>query len=247
MNLLLIEAEEINHDGSVVLMGRRAQHLLSVLRVEVGQTVRAGVLDGPYAEAQVLSLDPAAVSVTVACSLSSEASAPPRDVLLLAVPRPKVLLRMLSAAASLGYEHVILFRTWRVDKSHLDARSLDSSSMRQALLHGLEQSRRTQLPRVTLEPLFKPFVEDRLDDSVPRGHRFVAHPTAPDGTWELAAIDGPFTLVLGPEGGLIPFEVEALAERGFRPVHCGPYPLRTETALGVLSGQLQLLRDRGTS
>ena len=40
MNLILLERSEAGATGEVTLTGRRAAHLLRVLRVEPGQTVR---------------------------------------------------------------------------------------------------------------------------------------------------------------------------------------------------------------
>ena len=45
MNLLLVEPEELL-DDRLVLTGRRAVHLLQVLRVEPGSVVRLGMVDG---------------------------------------------------------------------------------------------------------------------------------------------------------------------------------------------------------
>nr|MBP8302278.1 16S rRNA (uracil(1498)-N(3))-methyltransferase [Planctomycetota bacterium] len=56
----------------------------------------------------------------------------------------------------------------------------------------------------------------------------------------------PVALALGPDGGFLPYEVEQLHAHGFFAVHCGSHPLRTESALSVLWGQLDLLRQRGS-
>ena len=50
MNLLLLEPGEIVA-GEVVLHGRRAEHLLRVLGVVPGDTVRVGVIGGRLAPA----------------------------------------------------------------------------------------------------------------------------------------------------------------------------------------------------
>ena len=111
---------------------------------------------------------------------------------------------------------------------------------------GLEQGQRTRMPRVQFFPLFKPFVEDHLLTLALPSHRFCAHPTATTATVELQLSRGaPFALALGPDGGFLPYEVEQLSQRGFLPIRLGPHPLRTDSALSVLHGQLDLLRQQG--
>ncbi len=52
MNVILCEPAELRADGSVCLTGARAQHLMHVLKVAVGQQVRLGVVDARWAWAR---------------------------------------------------------------------------------------------------------------------------------------------------------------------------------------------------
>lgn len=244
MNLLLVERHELDPDGRARLSDRRAHHAHAVLHATAGQVLDAGLVDGPLGSATVEACTPD--ELVVRATFDREAPAA-LDVLLLAVPRPKVLLRMLAHAAALGFRRIVLFRSWRVDKSHLDSTAMDPAVQREHLLLGLEQARRTRLPHVDFFPLFKPMAQDALPGLGLPAQRFVAHPRAETGTAELSLARGaPFALALGPDGGFLPYEVELLAAAGFTPIHCGPHPLRTESALSVLTGQLELLRCRGS-
>lgn len=240
MNFLLLEPDELGGDGVARLVGRRARHLGDVLRAEVGQSLRAGVLGGRLGTATVVALEPEHAVVHVALDRDPE---PVHDALLLAAPRPKVLLRMLSHAAALGFARIVLFRTWRVDKTWLQSRAFDPAEQREQLVLGLEQAGRTMLPEVRFFERFKPMVEDELDALALPAARFVAHPTAATPTADLQLARAPFTLALGPDGGFLPYEVDRLHERGFLPITLGPHALRTETALAALWGQLHLLRQ----
>jgi RsmE family RNA methyltransferase len=243
VNLLLLERGELDAGGEAVLKGRRARHVATVLRAAPGQRLRAGLVDGPVGHAEVLAVDGETVRVRADCR---EPAPPAADVLLLAVPRPKVLLRAYEQAAALGFGTIVLFRSWRVDKSHLQSRALDPAVQREHLRLGLEQGRRTAVPAVRFFARFRPFVEDALDALQLPCHRFCAHPDGSASTAALALTRGaPFALALGPEGGFLPWEVDQLAARGFLPVRLGCGPLRTEWALGALWAQLDLLRRQG--
>ena len=93
MNLLLVQPSELADDGTCVLRDRRAVHLRTVLGVTPGSIVRAGVLGGAIGTAEVLADDGVALSVRVA---ATEPAREPLAVdLVLAVPRPKVLARVI--------------------------------------------------------------------------------------------------------------------------------------------------------
>jgi RsmE family RNA methyltransferase len=243
VNFLLLDPDEVDAEGRAVLRGRRAEHARTVLRCEVGQTLRAGIVDGPLATATVDALTDDELAITLRDR--REPPPPSGDTLLLAVPRPRVLLRMLADAAALGFAHVILFRSWRVDKSWLSSSAMQPEIWRNQLLLGLEQAGRTHRPTVAHFPLFKPMVEDELPRlDLPR-QRFVAHPAAPTDTAQLTPMPpDPLALAIGPDGGFLPYEVDRLVEQGFTAIRHTHHALRTETALAVLFGQLDLLRRR---
>lgn len=243
MNLLLLDPEETASE-EVTLHGRRAEHMVRVLRVSVGDTLRCGVMDGAQGSATVVAVgsgrDP---SVTLTTHLT-EPSTPAEHGLLLAVPRPKVLQRIVAHAASLGFGEVVLVRTWTCDRSHVEAvqRRIEADAAaghrpyETELRIGLEQGRRTVLPRLRCEPLFKPFAEDHLGTMWREHTRWLAHPGAATAAWAQSHCSSPLALALGPERGFTGYEVERLAEAGMLPIHAGPHPLRTETALGVFAG-----------
>ena len=48
MNLILLHSAELDQSGQTRLADARAAHLVTVLRVTPGQTVRVGLLEGPF-------------------------------------------------------------------------------------------------------------------------------------------------------------------------------------------------------
>lgn len=244
VNFLLLAPDEIDATGAAVVHGRRALHAATVLRAVPGMPLRVGVLGGALGSATVVATTNERLEL--ACRIDA-APTPVHDVLLLAVPRPKVLLRMLEHAAALGFARIVLCRSWRVDKSWLASNAMDPPTQREHLVLGLEQAGRTHVPEVRFEPLWRPMVEDVLPRLDLPPLRFVGHPSATVATHELELPRGaPFALALGPDGGFTDYEIATLQNAGFTAVAAGEAPLRTETALAVLAGQLDLCRRRGS-
>jgi RsmE family RNA methyltransferase len=242
MNIVLLEPGEANADGEVTLLGDRARHLLSVLKVKPGGQVRSGVLDGPQGLATVTAIT--RDSVSMRCVFDQPSPPPGQDTLLLGFARPKVLQRCLEHATALGFGKIVLFRSRRVEKSHLSSHALLPAAIEERLRRGLEQSRRTHRPAVHQVQRFRQLVEEQLPLLVPLENRFVADGDAPTEA-ALASISPlPLSLVIGPEGGLIDHELDSFSAHGFALVRAGREPLRVESALSYLTGQLRAVRSR---
>ena len=115
MNLLLLRPEEVAADGTAVLAGRRLLHAREVLQISQGDALRVGVLGGLRGEAEVISLGPAALTLRV--KLAEPPPARAGVDLLLALPRPKALRKIVPAVASFGVSRLFLINASRVEKS----------------------------------------------------------------------------------------------------------------------------------
>src|SRR5512138_2696984 len=105
MNLLLLEPEELGEDGTTRLHGRRARHVREVLGAASGARIRVGVVGGRMGEGEVLSAGEDAL--LLAARLDQEPPPPAPLQLLIAIPRPKILRRVLQAVSSLGVKRVV--------------------------------------------------------------------------------------------------------------------------------------------
>jgi 16S rRNA (uracil1498-N3)-methyltransferase len=242
VNLVLIEPEELGADGTARIGGRRLAHVREVLGAGAGGRVRVGVVGGRLGEAEILSASER--ELVLRPVLDGDPPPPAPLSLLLALPRPKILRRVLQSAASMGVKRIVLLGSWRVERSYFASPLLAPAALREQLLLGLEQGRDTVLPEVEVRRLFKPFVEDELDGVFPEPSRLLAHPGA--APIEALAPRGPrAALAVGPEGGWTPYEAERLEERGFEPFSLGPRALRVDAAVPYAIGQAELwLRTR---
>ncbi|MEA3544521.1 MAG: 16S rRNA (uracil(1498)-N(3))-methyltransferase [Thermodesulfobacteriota bacterium] len=234
MNLILLSQGDFLGQSRVRLQGRRWEHILKIQHAVVGDKLRVGIIDGLIGSGEIVSLTDYELEMEI--KLEQEPPKPLPVTLLLALPRPKMLKRILQSISSLGVKKIYLINSYRVDKSFWGSPLLQPENLREQLLLGLEQSRDTVLPEITLCPRFKPFVEDDLP-VISRGTTaYVAHP----GATAVCPhhLNRPATLAIGPEGGFIPYEVEKLQDCGFIPVGLGERILRVETAVPVLLSRL---------
>lgn len=234
MNLLLLEDGDFIAEDRVRLSGRRLKHLLEVHRAEAGDSLRIGRLNGLMGIGQLLHLDEQYAELSVLLDQPAPEKLP--ITLLLALPRPKMLRRVLQTVSSMGVARLVLLNSYRVEKSFWQTPFLEPAAIREQLILGLEQARDTVLPEVIIEKRFKPFVEDQLPAIAADTLGLVGHP----GDFPACprAVTQPVTLAIGPEGGWIPYEVEKLAEAGLQPVQLGVRILRVETAVTALLARL---------
>lgn len=234
MNLLLLEDGDFVAADRALLSGRRLKHLQEVHRAAVGDSLRVGRLNGLMGSGQLLRLGANEAELSVKLDLPAPAKLP--ITLLLALPRPKMLRRVLQTISAMGVPRLVLLNSYRVEKSFWQTPFLEPAAIREQLILGLEQARDTALPDIIIEKRFKPFVEDRLPTLAAGSLGLIGHPGAYPACPR--AVDRAVTLAIGPEGGWIPYEVEKLQEAGLQPVQLGERILRVETAVTALLARL---------
>ncbi len=243
MNLILLHPQELT-DHHVTLTGRRAEHIRKILRGTIGDSVRVGMLGGLLGTGCILEM--AGNSIVLQVHLATEPPAFPPTDLILAVPRPIMLKRVLAQAVSMGVDRIFLTNANRVEKSFFSSTLIRNNAFAEPLLLGLEQAIDTSPPEISVHPRFRPFVEDLLPELLADCPiRLLAHP---EGDRTIAQAAGGLltqraVLAIGPEGGWVDFEVQRFKEQGFVPFSLGPRILRVDTAVPALMAQLSLLRQ----
>jgi len=166
---------------------------------------------------------------------------PPKKLdltIVLALPRPKVLRRLVMDMASIGVNKLIIVNSYRTQKSYWQSPLLERID--EFVFEGLQQAIDTVPLKVEFKKRFKPFVEDEFPALLKEQDRaVVAHPYASQ-SWKSylnnSKEEMPKVLCIGAEGGWIDYEVNLLCKHGCRAVSLGERILRTETVVNVLLG-----------
>lgn len=253
MNTLLFHENEIASDGVLTLgeiqADARAEHITNVLKAEPGTMLRVGQIGGSLGLGEILTCQPAKdtkSSAQVRIRIGELTQSPPAKHplhLILALPRPKSLRRVLRGLANFGVTSIDLIQSYRVERSYWSAPVLEPSKLELALLEGLSIANDTILPTMRFHRRFKPYVEDRAA-ALPITTKLIAHPQGGEPPSLPANREEPIALAVGPEGGWTDYEVGLFSKAGFETLSLGPRVLSVEIALPVLGTALFFELDR---
>lgn len=212
--------------GAEIELDPRASHRLGrVLRTHKGDEVVLFNGDGRDYAATVTAASRTAVSARVGTAAGVNNESPLRITLAQGIARGERMDYALQKAVELGVSGVQPLFCRRTEVKLAGERLYRRiDHWRGVIISACEQSGRAKLPDLH-EPL-------KLDDwlaAPPEGPRLVLRPEGRTGLSGLARRDE-VCLLIGPEGGLEPGEVESAEAADFLPVRLGPRILRTETA-----------------
>ena len=232
MNIILLAPEDWLDENTVCLDDRRHEHIRGILKAQMSDSLRVGLLGGLRGSGTVVKLSEEHTHLQVDL-VDPPLPRHPCD-LILALPRPKMLRRVFRTAAEMGVAHLYLINSARVEKSYWQSPLLRPDRVDAALTAGLQRAGDTVLPQVHLHPRFKPFIEDQLPGLIGSGACWIAHPGAPEA---LATHSSEALIMLGPEGGFIPYEVELAQSMGAKAVRLSDRILSVDTAVTAALSQ----------
>ena len=236
MNLILLFKEDFISSNQVTLNDFRRDHIIIILKAKEGDTLCVGVCDGLMGEGRVVRISDEGVILDIVLH-----QPPPKALaltLIMPLPRPHVLKRTLQCASSLGIKKIIILNFNRVEKSLWNSSALKPAAIKEQLVLGLQQAKDTMMPEVIIKRSFKIFVEDELPGLIKGSLAVVAHPG--QGGQIPHKVKGPLTLLIGPEGGIIDAELQAIKNVGFQTIDLGPRVLKVASVLPYLLGSLSL-------
>lgn len=270
------ELTEDEKDGTpVALLGKddyRTIHAAKVLNLANGDHVRAGIVsseenrhglwtdvatvewipEGKVKKAEILKNGNPPGSLRVRLNELSEPDSPSDQLhvsLILALPRPLQLGRMLPMISQMGVDHLILTQAAKVPKDYFGSHLFRKPEvLRERLVEGLCQAGDVRLPQLHIVRNLRRFLRNDMDELFPTDTyaRVVAHPQRPSSELKpLRMKDITFpdntprkvVIAVGPEGGWEePDELDRFQDLGFQQITLGKRTLRSDCAVISLLG-----------
>ena len=266
LNRFLFDQSELDSGGQVsseltVTLPKddyRTVHAFKTLGLENGETARAGLVscdehDGLLTDKAVVEWIPEGkknkykppglfqlrlVDLESPASYQQESSVS----LILALPRPLQLGRILPMIAQLGVDQLVLTESRKVPKDYFGSHLFRKpEELRLRLVEGLCQAGDVKLPQLHVVRNLSHFLDHDLDALFPEQDyaRVIAHPQRDVNTPELRIRDVKFpnkppriVVAVGPEGGWVePNELERFEKYGFTQITLGSRTLRSDVAV----------------
>lgn len=239
--VFLLESLDGVQPGDVVaLAGAEGHHAATVMRLRAGDCVEVVDGAGTRAGGEIVSAERGGVQVRVD-SVVIEPLPEPRLVVVQALAKGDRGERAVEMLTEVGVDVIVPWSArhcvsvWKGEKADKGV-----EKWRATARTATKQSRRAFLPDV--RPLHDTAMVRELIGDCAAAFVLDEAATPPIGQMPLPAA-GDIVLIVGPEGGIAPDEIEEFVSAGARPALVGPSVLRTSTA-GTVAATVVLAGTR---
>jgi 16S rRNA (uracil1498-N3)-methyltransferase len=210
----------------VVLTGAEAHHAATVRRVRAGEAVTVGDGRGMWLTGECETVSPREVTIRISAR-RDVAAARPRIALAQALAKGDRDELAVQAATELGVDEIVPWQAARSVSRWDAAKAAKGRARWQSIVReASKQAHRAWIPVVA--PVA---TTTELAGRAPASRIIVLEPTADVRLTELGLDDErDVVLVVGPEGGIAPEELDALRSAGSTVARLGDTVLRTSTA-----------------
>jgi 16S rRNA (uracil1498-N3)-methyltransferase len=218
----------------IVLPDDEARHARSVLRVEAGDEIVVVDGEGGWYRTRIDHVAPRQV-VGHVIETRREVGEPDTVVTVgmgLLSKRSR-FETFVEKAVEIGVRRIVPLRT-----RHTEVESVRADRLRRVMVAALKQCRRSRLPELAPPQSLSTLLDETTADV-----RLLCHGTDEGTPVATAVAPAPaerVLLLVGPEGGFAPTEVDAATDAGCTPVSLGARRLRAETA-GIVAATAALL------
>lgn len=235
MNLVLLHESDFKSSNNILIDDHRLVHIKNIHKAKKGDTLKVGLVNDKIGIGTIENINSHSLEMSVELTKTPPPKLP--LTLLIALPRPQTVKKVLQCATTMGVKHIVFFKTWRVEKNYWQSPVLYEESILANCNLGLEQACDTILPIVECKHYFKPFIENELPAISKNSLKLVSHPIA-NSKLPRNVTGNHITLAIGPEGGFTSHEIESFEKNGFETVTLGERILRVEQAIPAILGRL---------
>lgn len=228
--------------GEVIeLIGDEGRHAVSVKRTSVGEQIE--LVDGHGTRAVITVIGVSGkdrLTGVVDCAANEPASRPTVTVIqaLPKAARSELTVDLLTQA---GADVIVPWQAGRSVANWGKKQDKGLAKWRAAARAAAKQSRRSRIPEIT--PVGDQAAVAALIQAAPLALMLHEDATGKITDQPVAQVDS-VVLIIGPEGGISPAELDAFTTAGAHPVRLGPEVLRTASAGMVALAALGAVTDR---
>ncbi|KYO01917.1 putative RNA methyltransferase [Plasmodium gaboni] len=255
MNLILISSKIIyknNEEYFFKTDSRQTSHLKNILNVTLNQIIKVGVINKGKGEGIIVEENKSYYIIKLLTPIHLEEKSDdnilPIDVVI-CIPRPKVLNKLLQQLSSLGVKKIIIVFSDFSNKCYESSKVLKNEEIKLALQLGLEQAMCTRFPEIYIHYSFSSFfmnIEKYTDEHTLKicAHTNVEKKNTEAIEYSILNMDrGKILLMLGCERGFSELELYLIKKLNFHFFNLTERILKCETALLIIIGQLLLLTE----
>ncbi|MGN8025600.1 16S rRNA (uracil(1498)-N(3))-methyltransferase [Microbacterium sp. 22242] len=239
LHFVTSDATAAEPGSSVMLTGAEAKHAAVVRRVRAGEPVTLGDGAGVWLEGEVAAAEPARVEVRI-LRRREDPRPDPRILLVQALAKGDRDELAVQAACELGVDEIVPWQAARSVSRWEGAKAVKGRERWATIVReAAKQAHRSWVPEVSAVESTADLVRRAASQRV-----LILDPTAQGRLSAVVPDERDIVLVVGPEGGISPEELERLTAAGAERVLLGDTVLRTSTAGPAAIAVLNVARGR---
>lgn len=235
--IILFESDKIA-DNRYKLSDFRKDHILNILKSDINDIIRVGLINDRIGEAVITDINEIFVELKITKLENIKEDKYILDVIC-ALPRPQTLKKVLHTCSVMGVNHLYLIKSEKVEKSYFHSPLLNHENYNKFLIEGLSQGNRTKIPSVSIHQKFKRFFSEEINSTL--ATKLVAHPDSKNYLSSELLPSNNIVLAIGPEGGWNDFEINFMIQNGFSKYKLSNNILRVENAVTASLAQIELV------
>ena len=248
MNRIILEESERIEDSLYCLTERKSNHILKIIKSNIGDTVKVGLINHSIGNGIVQSIDLVSRNVILFYnSLEGNKNIPQSKLgnirIFSSIQRPQTVKKIIQLSATCGIQELFFFPADKSESSYLNSSLWSKESLLGEIILGLEQGGRIYSPQITV--LKNKY---RIQENLISGNRYILDFGGKyllDPTFSINPGE-PLQFVIGPESGLTEDDLAFFLKLQFDRISVSENILRSENALAYLLSQIELLKSRPT-